>query len=58
MMKLRKKINKAWCDEGIIENNPILAIAESIIFSKFNEMNIERPEKFGGNVNHIQIIKN
>ena len=38
--------------EGIIENNPILAIAETIIFSKFNEMNIERPDKFGGNVSY------
>ena len=50
--EIRKKINKAWCDEGIIENNPILAIAESIVFSKFNEMKIERPEKFGGNVKY------
>ena len=50
--EIRKKINKAWCDEGIIENNPVLAIAESIIFSKFNEINIERPEKFGGNLSY------
>ena len=50
--EIRKKINKAWCDEGIIENNPVLAIAESIIFSKFNEINIERPDKFGGNVSY------
>ena len=50
--EIRKKINKAWCDEGVIENNPILAIAETIIFSKFNEMNIERPDKFGGNVSY------
>ena len=50
--EIRKKINKAWCDEGIIENNPILAISETIIFSKFNKMNIERPEKFGGNLSY------
>jgi len=50
--EIKKKINKAWCDEGIIEKNPILAIAESIIFSKFNEMKVERPEKFGGNVSY------
>lgn len=50
--EIKKKINKAWCDEGIIKNNPILAIAESIIFSKFNEINVERPEKFGGNVSY------
>ena len=50
--EIKKKINKAWCDEGIIENNPILAIAESIIFHEFSEMKVERPEKFGGNVSY------
>ncbi|MGY5140330.1 MAG: tyrosine--tRNA ligase [Candidatus Nitrosopumilus sp. Bin_571-38] len=54
--EIRKKINKAWCDEGILENNPILAIAESIIFSKFNEMVVERPEKFGGNITYANYI--
>ena len=50
--EIKKKISKAWCDEGIIENNPILAIAESIIFHEFSEMKVERPEKFGGNVSY------
>jgi len=50
--EIKKKINKAWCDEGVIENNPILAIAETIIFNKFNEINIERPDEFGGNVSY------
>ena len=50
--EIKKKINKAWCEEGIIENNPILAIAESIIFHEFSEMKVERPEKFGGNVSY------
>ena len=50
--EIKKKINKAWCDEGIIENNPILAIAESVIFHEFSEMKVERPEKFGGNVSY------
>ena len=54
--EIKKKINKAWCDEGILENNPILAIAESIIFSKFNEITIERPEKFGGNITYANYI--
>ena len=50
--EIKKKISKAWCDEGIIENNPILAIAESVIFHEFSEMKVERPEKFGGNVSY------
>ena len=36
--EIRKKINKAWCDEGVIENNPILVIAETIIFHEFNKI--------------------
>ncbi len=50
--EIKKKINKAWCEEGIIESNPLLAIAESIIFHEVNEIKIERPEKFGGNVSY------
>ena len=50
--EIRRKINKAWCEEGNVQNNPLLAIAESIIFTKFNELHIERPEKFGGNITY------
>ena len=50
--EIRKKINKAWCEEKNTENNPILEIAQTIIFHEFNEFNVERPEKFGGNVSY------
>jgi tyrosyl-tRNA synthetase len=50
--EIRKKISKAWCEEGVVENSPLLGIAESIIFHEFNEMNVERPEKFGGNISY------
>ena len=50
--EIKKKINKAWCEESNIKNNPLLEIARTIIFHEFNEMNIERPEKFGGNVSY------
>jgi len=50
--EIKSKINKAWCEEGKIENNPLLAISEQIIFHENNEMSIERPEKFGGNVTY------
>jgi len=48
--EIRSKVKKAWCPEGIVENNPLLAISRNIIFHEFNEVLIERPEKFGGNV--------
>ena len=50
--EIRKKINKAWCEEANIESNPLLEISRSVIFHEFNEMKIERPEKFGGNVSY------
>lgn len=56
--EIKKKINKAWCEEANIENNPVLEIVKTIILHEFKEMNVERPEKFGGNVtysNYTQI---
>ena len=50
--EIRKKISKAWCEEANIENNPLLEISRSVIFHEFNEMKVERPEKFGGNVSY------
>ena len=50
--EIKKKMNKAWCEEANIQNNPLLEIAKTVIFHEFNEMNVERPEKFGGNVSY------
>ena len=50
--EIRCKIKKGFCEEGVIEYNPILEIARQIIFHEFSIMSIERPEKFGGNVSY------
>ena len=50
--EIRSKIKKGFCEEGVIENNPILEIARQIIFHEFSTISIERPEKFGGNVSY------
>jgi tyrosyl-tRNA synthetase len=50
--EIRSKIKKAWCEEGNIENNPLLELTKHIILHNFNEINIQRPEKFGGNVTY------
>ncbi len=47
---VERKIKKAYCPEKEIENNPILEIWKYIIFPEFNEIKIERPDKFGGDV--------
>ena len=48
--EVKKKINKAYCPEGIVEENPLLEYCKYIIFEKFDEFVIERPEKWGGNL--------
>lgn len=50
--EIRSKIKKAWCEEGNTENNPLLEISKHVIFHKFNEIKVERPEKFGGDVEY------
>ncbi|MEK0339173.1 MAG: tyrosine--tRNA ligase [Nitrosopumilus sp.] len=50
--EIKKKISKAWCEEANIQNNPLLEIARTVIFHEFNEMKVERPEKFGGNISY------
>jgi len=48
--EIKTKIKKAWCEEGDIENNPLLEISKQILFHDYDEVKVERPEKFGGNV--------
>ncbi|MDP7141403.1 MAG: tyrosine--tRNA ligase [Candidatus Woesearchaeota archaeon] len=48
--EITRKIKKAYCPEGIIEDNPILEYCKYIIFEKFDSFKIERPDKWGGNL--------
>jgi len=45
-----EKFKKAYCPEGKEEENPVLEYAKYIVFEKFDEVVIERPDKFGGNI--------
>ncbi|ETW49946.1 hypothetical protein PFMALIP_02027 [Plasmodium falciparum MaliPS096_E11] len=45
---VNRKIKKAYCPPNVIENNPIYAYAKSIIFPSYNEFNLVRKEKNGG----------
>jgi tyrosyl-tRNA synthetase len=51
--EIKRKINKAYCLEGDIKDNPILEYCKYIIFEKFDKVEIKRPEKFGGKVSYI-----
>jgi tyrosyl-tRNA synthetase len=50
--EVARKINKAYCPEKVVSNNPILEYCKHIVFEKFNEVEVERPEKFGGNISY------
>jgi len=50
--EIKTKIKKAWCEEANIQNNPLLEISKNVILHEFEEMKVERPEKFGGNVDY------
>lgn len=47
---IKRKIDKAYCPEGITDDNPILEYCRYILFEKYDSITIERPEKFGGTV--------
>ncbi len=51
--EVKKKIKKAFCEPGNIQDNGILAFAKHVIFPIFGEkeaFRIERQEQFGGNL--------
>jgi tyrosyl-tRNA synthetase len=52
--KIKSKINKAFCVDGQIEGNGLLAIMKYIVFKQLEreerEFVVERPEKYGGNI--------
>jgi len=49
---IKRKMKKAFCPEKIVEDNPILEYCKYLVFEKFDKVKIERPEKFGGNVEY------
>lgn len=48
--EIKKKFKKAYCPEGQAKDNPILEYFKYIIFEKYDKILVERPEKFGGNL--------
>jgi len=47
---IKEKIRKAYCPEGVVENNPILQLYKFFVFPIRNKVLIKRDEKFGGDV--------
>ncbi|MBD3195021.1 MAG: tyrosine--tRNA ligase [Candidatus Lokiarchaeota archaeon] len=49
---IKRKINKAYCPPENIEDNPVLEYCKYIIFELVDSFYIERPEKYGGDVEY------
>ena len=47
---IARKVKKAHCSVGEIKENPILEIIKLIVFPRIPEFEINRPEKFGGDL--------
>lgn len=47
---IKRKISNAFCPEKVVENNPVLEFNKYIIFRKMKSLKIERPKKFGGDL--------
>lgn len=48
--EIKQKISKAFCPEKTVEYNPVMEICKYIIFREKPTFTIERPAKFGGNI--------
>jgi len=51
--EMQRKINKAYCPEGVIEDNPILQLFKYHIALRYNTLVIERPSRFGGDIEYV-----
>jgi tyrosyl-tRNA synthetase len=48
--EIRQKVSRAFCPEKTVEYNPILETCKYIVFREKPTFAIERPAKFGGNI--------
>ncbi len=58
--EIKDKLNKTYCPEGGIEENPVLEIFNLIIFPHYKKILFERSEKYGGNAefqNYLDLEK-
>jgi len=47
---INKKLKKAFCQAGIVEDNPVLELFRYHIFPRYEDVVFERPEKYGGDM--------
>jgi tyrosyl-tRNA synthetase len=50
--EITRKFRKAFCPDRQAADNPVLEYCKYIVFEKVDTFEIQRPEKFGGNVSY------
>lgn len=46
--EVKKKLKRAFCEPGKVEDNGVLAFVKHVIFSLFSQFEVKRPDEFGG----------
>jgi len=48
--EIKEKYHDAFCPQKVVEGNPVMDHARLLVFPHMNELHIERPSKFGGDI--------
>jgi tyrosyl-tRNA synthetase len=48
--EIKRKIYDAFCPEKVVDNNPVLEYTKYMIFRKMKKLEIERPARYGGDI--------
>ncbi|OIO65519.1 tyrosine--tRNA ligase [Candidatus Woesearchaeota archaeon CG1_02_57_44] len=55
--EVERKLKKAFCPEKLVEQNPVMEYCRYILFERFPTLDIERPEKFGGDISYSSYME-
>ncbi len=50
--EVKTSVKNAWCPEGVKDQNPVLELCKYIVIPSLSRLKIERPSKFGGDVEY------
>ena len=54
---ISRKVNSAYCPPKMLEGNVLIEYSKYIVFRKLKSLRIERPEKYGGNVEFSSVTE-
>jgi tyrosyl-tRNA synthetase len=54
---IKKKIDSAYCPARTIQDNPVLQLYRYFIFPRFQQVELERPRRYGGPIGYEEFSK-